>query len=281
MDEGLLTGRARGAGLKEVLFRAFLLSFLMVFMAMVLTLIIADMRYAGPQHWVEAFTEGRSEVWFAVKLSLITSTITLVAALIIGIPSAYALSRFKLPFATFIDTVIDLPIIIPPPVIGLSLLVVFGPKGMNLNAFMENTLGRGLMYDPWGIPLAQFMVAAAFCIRALKAAFDSINPRLEHVARTLGCSPLQAFWRVALPLARNGLIAGAIMTWARAISEFGPILFFCGATPNRTEVMPISMFLNYSAGNIERGVVLALLMVALAAATLITFKKLGGKGYLW
>jgi len=102
MDEGLSTGRSRGAGLKELLFRAFLLSFLMIFMAMVLTLIIADMRYAGPKHWVEAFTEGRSEVWFAVKLSLITSTVTLIASLIVGIPSAYALSRFKLPFATFI-----------------------------------------------------------------------------------------------------------------------------------------------------------------------------------
>jgi molybdate transport system permease protein len=271
--------RTSMAGRKDVLFRAFLLSFLMLFMACVLTLIIADVRYVRPSDWVSAFTTGRREVWFAVRLSLITSTVTLVAALIVGLPSAYALSRFRLPFATLVDTIVDLPIVIPPPVVGLSLLVVFGKTG--LDRWLERTLGHGIMYQPWSIPLAQFMVASGFCIRALKAAFDSINPRLEHVARTLGCSSWQAFVRVALPLARNGLIAGAVMTWARAIAEFGPILFFSGATPMRTEVLPISMFLNFSAGNIERALLLAVLMVAIATATLVTFKRLGGKGYLW
>jgi molybdate transport system permease protein len=273
--------RSSVAARHEVLFRALLLSFLMLFVAMVFTLLIADVLYPKAGDWLSAFTKGRREVWFAVRLSLITSTIALVASFLVGLPSAYALSRFRLPLATVIDTVIDLPIVIPPPVIGLSLLVAFGPKGFGLDGLLEKHLGFGMMYQAWGIPLAQFMVAAAFCIRALKAAFDSINPRLEHVARSLGCSPWQAFVRVSLPLARNGLIAGAVMTWARAISEFGPILFFCGATPMKTEVLPISMFLNYSAGNIERAVVLALLMVAIAATTLVTFKKLGGKGYLW
>jgi len=271
--------RSSGAARKDVLFRAFLLSFLMLFMACVLTLVIADIRYVGARDWVSAFTTGRHEVWFAVRLSLVTSTVALVAAFIVGLPSAYALSRFRLPFATVIDTIIDLPIVIPPPVVGLSLLVVFAKTG--LDRWLERTFGHGIMYQPWSIPLAQFMVAAAFCIRALKAAFDSINPRLEHVARTLGCSSWQAFVRVSLPLARTGLIAGAVMTWARAIAEFGPILFFSGATPMKTEVLPISMFLNFSAGNIERAVLLAVLMLAIATATLITFKKLGGKGYLW
>ncbi len=263
----------------DFLFRAIVLSFLMLFMAMVLILIAVDVRYVEARDWVEALTTGRAEVWFAVKLSLVTSTIALVAALIVGLPSAYALSRFRIPFASVVDTVIDLPIVIPPPVIGLSLLVVFGRTG--LDRWLEDHLGFGMMYQAWGIPLAQFMVAAAFCIRAIKAAFDSINPRLEHVARTLGCSPWQAFIRVSLPLARNGLIAGAIMTWARAIAEFGPILFFCGATPMKTEVLPISMFLNMSVGSLERAMVLAILMIIIATATLVTFKKLGGKGYLW
>lgn len=267
------------AARKDVLFRAVMFSFLMLFMGMVLTLVLVDLRYVGAGDWLEALTTGRHEVWFAVKLSLLTSTVALIAAFIVGLPSAYALSRFRIPFASFVDTVIDLPIVIPPPVIGLSLLVVFGKTG--LDRWLEDTVGFGMMYEPWSIPLAQFMVAAAFCIRALKAAFDSINPRLEHVARTLGCSSWQAFVRVSLPLARNGLIAGAIMTWARAISEFGPILFFCGATPMKTEVLPISMFLNFSAGSLERAMVLALLMIVLAAAALVTFKKLGGKGYLW
>ncbi|MGQ9730547.1 MAG: ABC transporter permease [Candidatus Zipacnadales bacterium] len=251
----------------------------MLSMALVLTLILADMRYVPVGAWVDAFTTGRQQVWFAIRLSILTSSVTLVAALIVGLPTSYALSRFRLPAPTFVDTVIDLPIVLPPPVVGLSLLVVFGRTG--LDRWMEEHLGFGMMYQPWGIPLAQFMVASAFGIRALKAAFDSINPRLEHVARTLGCSQWQTLWRVSMPLARNGLIAGAVMTWARAVSEFGPILFFCGATPMKTEVLPVSMFLNFAAGNIERAIVLALLMIAIAGSTLVTFKKLGGKGYLW
>jgi len=279
MSEAIPQPRVSSAATSEAIFRAVLLSFLLLFMAMVFSLIIADLRYAGPAHWAKAFTTDRREVLFAVRLSLTTSTVALVASFIVGLPSAYALSRFRLPFGTVIDTVIDLPIVVPPPVIGLSLLIFFSRSG--LDRWLEDHLGHGLMYQPWGIPLAQFMVASAFCIRALKAAFDSINPRLEHVARTLGCSPWQAFWRVSLPLARNGLIAGAIMTWARAIAEFGPILFFCQAMRMRTEVLPIAMFLRWSSGDIEGGVVLALLMVLIAAATLVTFKKLGGKGYLW
>jgi len=271
--------RTSSAAASEVLFRAVLLSFLMLFMAMVFALIIADMLYAGPQHWVKAFTTDREETLFAIRLSLTTSAIALIASIIVGLPCAYVLSRFRLPFATLIDTVIDLPIVLPPPVIGLSLLILFSRSG--LDRWLEDHIGYGLVYQPWGIPLAQFMVAAAFCTRALKAAFDSINPRLEHVARSLGCSPWQAFWRVALPLARNGLIAGAIMTWARAIAEFGPILFFSQAIRMRTEVLPIAMFLRWSSGDIEGGVVLALLMVVIATGTLVTFKKLGGKGYLW
>jgi len=279
MNARSLSVPASSAGARDVLFRAVVLSFLMLFMAMVLTLIAVDVRYVEASDWVEALTTGRTQVWFAVKLSLVTSTIALAAALLVGLPSAYALSRFRIPFASVVDTVIDLPIVIPPPVVGLSLLVLFGRTG--LDRWLEDHVGFGLMYQAWGIPLAQFMVAAAFCIRSLKAAFDSINPRLEHVARTLGCSSWQAFIRVSLPLARNGLLAGAIMTWARAIAEFGPILFFCGATPMKTEVLPISMFLNSSPGSIERAIVLAILMITIAAATLITFKKLGGKGYLW
>jgi len=281
MTEPLPDARSSPAARRDILFRAFLAAFLMLFVGMVLTLLVADLMYPKAVHWRQALTTGRAEVWFAIRLSLLTSTITLIASVIVALPSAYVLSRFKLPGATIIDTIIDLPIVIPPPVIGLSLLVAFGPKGFGIDAFLEGRFGFAMMYEAWGIPLAQFMVAAGFCIRALKAAFDSINPRLEHVARSLGCSSWQAFWRVSLPLARNGLIAGAIMTWARALSEFGPILFFCGATPGKTEVLPISMFLNYSEAKIERAVVLALIMVLIAAGTLISFKKLGGKGYLW
>ncbi|MCD4784742.1 MAG: ABC transporter permease [Candidatus Eremiobacteraeota bacterium] len=218
------------------------------------------------------------EIQFSVKLSFITATITTIIVIIIGVPSAYALSRYKIPAGTFVDTILDLPIVLPPPVVGICLLILFRHPIVKQ---MVATTGVEFVYTQRGIILAQFAIASAFGIRAMKAAFDSINPRLEQVARTLGCNSFQTFLHVTLPLAKNGLIAGIVMTWARSIAEFGPILFFCGATRMKTEVMPVALFLNLSIGNIEMTVAICIVMMMVSTITLIIFKKLGGKGYLW
>jgi len=219
----------------------------------------------------------RKETLWAVELSLITSTVTAALAVLVGIPAAYALSRFRLPGSLLLDTILDLPIVLPPAIMGISLLVFFYmPYGKWLEA-------RGLefVYTRQGIVLAQFVVAAPFCVRALKAAFDNIDPRLEGVARTLGCSRVRAFWKVTLPLAKSGLIAGAIMTWARAVGEFGPILFFVGTEPTKAGVMPIRIFLDMSIGQVESALTMVLIMLAIGTLALLAFKKLGGRGYLW
>jgi molybdate transport system permease protein len=185
-------------------------------------------------------------------------------------------------------------------VIGLSLLIFFStgagqwldhltPRWFvaSLNWALSAMLGRPIEDDQaWtfttrGIMVAQFFVACSFGVRAVKAAFDTIGRRHEDVARTLGCTRRQAFFRVVVPMARTGIVAGAVMTWARAIAEFGPVLFFCGATRWKTEVLPIAMFLRYSANEIEKAVVLLLIMLMISTVTLLTFKKLGGRGYLW
>jgi molybdate transport system permease protein len=219
----------------------------------------------------------REETLWSVKLSLVTSTITTFLAVILGVPAAYALSRFRLPGALFLDTILDLPIVLPPAIMGISLLILFYmPYGKWLEA-------RGLefAFTRRGVVLAQFVIAAPFCVRALKAAFDNIDPRLEGVARTLGCSRFRAFWKVTLPLAKSGLIAGAIMTWARAIGEFGPILFFVGTEPTKGGVMPIRIYLDMSTGQIESAITMVLIMLAIGTFALLLFKKLGGRGYLW
>jgi molybdate transport system permease protein len=199
-----------------------------------------------------------------------------------------------------IDTLLDLPIVVPPPVIGLSLLIFFRTDlghalnnltpqwyvdGMNwaLSKFLGQPIqdDKVWVYSTRGIVVAQFFVACSFGVRAVKATFDTIGPRYEDVARTLGCSRAQAFFKVVVPMARTGVVAGLVMTWARAVAEFGPVLFFSGATPYKTEVMPIAMFLRYSAGRIEPAVVLLLIMLMISTVTLLTFKRLGGRGYLW
>ena len=289
-------------------FSALLASILLVFLVAVAILLLSNVLYLaqagrtqGTSGWA-LFVEGLQDPanHFAIKLSLLTATMTALLSLIIGVPAAYVLSRYRLPGSAIIDTIIDLPIVLPPPVIGLSLLILFStPPGRlvegltpewivdAINKLFTFVLGQEISdgtrwaYTTRGIILAQFFVACSFGVRAMKAAFDTIGTRHEDVARTLGCTHSQAYFRVVLPMARTGLIAGTIMTWARAMAEFGPILFFCGVTQGRTSVMPVQMFLHFSIGDIERAVVLVLIMLVISAVTLLTFKKLGGRGYLW
>ena len=128
------------------------------------------------------------------------------------------------------------------------------------------------------VVLAQFMVACAFAVRTMRVTFDQISPRTEEVALTLGCSRSQAFWRVALPQARRGLLTAATLAWARSLGEFGPILIFSGATRPRTEVLPTTIFLEMSVGNIEAAVAVSLIMVAAAVIVLIIARLFGLRG---
>ncbi|MDH4179715.1 MAG: ABC transporter permease, partial [Armatimonadota bacterium] len=241
------------------------------------------------------------EVHFAIRLSVITALLTMLVSLLFAIPAAYVLSRYHFRGEKLVDTILDLPIVVPPPVMGMSLLMFFltpagafvnqmtpRPLVTVLNAFLSLATGELIqddgsswVYTTRGIVMAQFFVACAFGVRAIKASFDTIGVRHENVARTLGCTRWQAFYKVVLPMAATGLVAGAVMTWARAIAEFGPVLFFAGSTRGKTAVMPISMFLMYSSGDIEKAVALVIIMILISTVTLLAFKRLGGKGYLW
>jgi molybdate transport system permease protein len=299
------TSRRRG---QNWLFVATLGGVLIVFLTAVGTVLFSNVIYlaragaiSGGSGWGLLLASlSNSETHFAIKLSVLSAGITSILAMVIGIPAAYVLSRYRLPGSSIFDTVLDLPIVLPPPVMGISLLIFFQTCAgcwldrftptwyVNLtNGFFSLLLGREIsdtqswVFSTRGIILAQFFVTCSFGVRVIKASFDTIGKRHEQVARTLGCTQSQAFFRVVLPMARTGIVAGGIMTWARAIAEFGPILFFCGATAGKTAVLPIAMFLNFSVGNIEGAIALVLIMIMISTVTLLTFKRLGGQGYLW
>lgn len=260
---------------RDSLFRYVILSGLFLLVGVITVTLLSIVTYVDLPTFSAALLS--REVLFAVKLTALTTTITTCLAMAVGIPASYALSRYRVPFATLIDTVIDLPIVLPPLVAGIALLVFFQTA---VGRWIEATI-MPFVFTTQGIVLAQFVPAASFAVRALKAAFDGVDPRMEQVARTLGCTERQAFWRVTFPLARNGLVAGAVMTWARAAGEFGPILMFCGATRFKTEVLSVAIFLNMSIGKVEMALSVTLILVLLATVALVTFKKLGGRGYLW
>lgn len=291
------------------LFTGLLGAILVAFLAIIVMVLVSNVCYlAGAKA-----TQGRSgweifvaalqdpEVHFAIRLSLTSAFLATLLSMIVAVPSAYVLSRFRFRGRLLIDTIIDLPIVLPPPVMGMSLLMLFStPMGTMLdhltptifvnafNALLALAVGHPIsdngstwVYTTRAVPVALFFVAAPFGLRAVKAAFDTLGPRHEDVARTLGCTRRQAFFKVVLPMAASGLVAGAVMTWSRCIAEFGPVLFFAGAIRWKSEIMPIAMFLMYSSGEIEKAVALVIIMLLISAITLLTFKRLGGKGYLW
>ncbi len=164
----------------------------------------------------------------------------------------------------------DIPIVLPPMVLGLCLLIFF-------QTFVGQMIERAIpfTYTVFGVVLAQFTIGAAFAIRTMRQTFEQLSPRPEEVALTLGCSRLQAVWHVTLPCARRGMFAAASVAWARSLGEFGPILVFAGATRMKTEVLPTTVWLELSVGNLEAAVAVSTLLVLLAIAVLVAVRLAG------
>ena len=214
---------------------------------------------------------GAKEIRAALWLSVWTTSVTVLLGLAFAVPIGYALSRFQFRGHVLVDSIVDLPIILPPLLVGLSLLVFFQTR---TGSFIEDA-GLRFVFQQKGIVLCQFLASASFGIRAVKLTFDGIDPRLEHVAMTLGSTRAGAFFRVALPLARRGIITGAILIWTRAFGIFGPLMVFVGAVRMRTEVLPTTIYLEQSVGRIEVALAVAVLMLLLAAVGLIAIRVIG------
>jgi molybdate transport system permease protein len=235
---------------------------------LIVALLAADLLYADPGQIRDALDD--PQIRFAIRLSLITSTITAILAMWVAVPMGYLLSRSEFRGKALVDALVDIPIILPPIVIGLSLLILFQlPPGQAIEHVMPVT------YHVPAIILAQFTAATAFAIRTMQVTFDQIDPRAEQVALTLGCTRAQSFWRVTLPTARKGMLAAATLAWARSLGEFGPVQVFAGATPGKTVVMPTAVFLEQQVGRLQAAIAVSLIMVAVAVLALGLTRALG------
>jgi len=239
-----------------------------VYILLIVAMLAADLSFTTPLHLLRALAS--PEIQFSIKLSLVSCTLTTLLSLWVAVPTGYLMSRHRFPGKRLMDAILDIPIVLPPLVIGLSLLILFQtPLGRAVQRVVPVT------YAVPSIILAQFSVACAFAVRTMLVTFDQISPRCEQVALTLGCNRSQAFWLVALPEARRGVLTAATLAWARALGEFGPILIFSGATRLRTEVLPTTVFLELSIGNIEAAVAVSLIMIV-AALTVLTLARVFG-----
>jgi molybdate transport system permease protein len=249
------------------------------FIVLIVLLILADLLFTSPQAFVSALQ--KPEIQAAFRLSLLSCTVAAILSLWVATPLGYLLSRYSFPGRRIIDTIVDIPIVLPPLVLGLSLLILFHQpfpftSGWILDEWLRSdSVGIQVSYRWPAVVLAQFAVSCAFAVRTMRITFDQINPRAEDVARTLGCSRGQAFLKIALPQAWRGMITATTIAWARALGEFGPILVFAGSTRFKTEVLSTTVFLELSVGQLDAAVAVSLLMVAMAIVVLLILRGLG------
>jgi molybdate transport system permease protein len=207
----------------------------------------------------------------AMRLSAITSTVALVLTLAFGTPLAYLLARHNFRGKMLVDLLVDLPIVLPPTVAGVALLVAFGRRGV-LGAEID-AMGIELAFSTAAVVLAQTFVSAPYYVRTVKAGIESIDPQFEGVAATLGASPLRIFWRIVLPLCWPSVLAGAILCWARALSELGATLIFAGNFQGRTQTMPLAILGVFDAGRtIDLAIALSVILVIAAALLLLLLR---------
>tara|TARA_R110002073_G_scaffold9878_2_gene48974 strand:- start:734 stop:1582 length:849 start_codon:yes stop_codon:yes gene_type:complete len=249
-----------------------------IFVVLILLLIAADVSFTSWSEFTAALR--KPEIQAAIRLTLLTCTVAAIASVWVGTPLGYLLSRYKFPGRVLIDTLVDIPMVLPPLVLGLSLLILFHTPiyGWELESWLKNQVGFPVTYHWPAVVLAQFTIACAFAIRTMRVTFDQIDPRTEDVARTLGCTRGQAFWQVTLPQAWRGIIAATTIAWARALGEFGPILVFASATRMQTEVLSTTVYLEISAGELDAAVAVSLLMVAIAVLVLLFLRLLNTRG---
>jgi molybdate transport system permease protein len=186
---------------------------------------------------------------------------------------AWLLARYRFRGREIIDTLIDLPMVLPPAVAGVALLMAFGRRGI-LGPTLSDTFGIEIPFTTLAVIMAQAFVATPFYVKAAKAGFESIDRDLEHVSATLGVSRLQTFWSVTVPLSLPALLGGAVMAWARALGEFGATIMFAGNFMGRTQTMPLAIYGTMESGRLNAALVLSGILIVVSFTVLIVFKAI-------
>jgi molybdate transport system permease protein len=209
----------------------------------------------------------------AVRLSLVTSLVSTALCVLLGLPLAYLLARYCFRGRGVLDTLIDLPMTIPPVVAGVALLLTFGRVGL-LGRHLQ-AAGIEVAFSTLAVVLAQTFMAAPFFVRAARAGFESVPPVLEQAAMTLGRGRWSVFWTVSVPLALPALLAGTVLAWARALSEFGATMMFAGNLPGVSQTLPLAVMSAMETG-VDLAVSISCLSLLLAFGALVGLRLLVG-----
>lgn len=252
----------------KVLFLAFWLlgGLLLTFILLPLLQMIFSQSISGL-----ASIAGMPDVRTAIGLSVKDAVVTALIAAVLGVPLAYLLARTRFPGHRLVEMVVDLPLAVPHTVAGIALLFVFGRTGPV--GLLASRLGISFWGAEPGIIVGMLFVSIPFMINAARQSFDSVDPRLEKVARTLGASPVQVFREISLPLAARGIITGLVLTYARSIAEFGAVIVLAYFP----ETAPVKIYELFLEGGLAQSSAAAVLLLLITLSTFIVFRFLANK----
>jgi molybdate transport system permease protein len=215
-----------------------------------------------------AFTESAVN---ALKLSLFTSSICVIVAVLTGTPLAYIQAHWSFRGRAFLDVLVDLPIVLPPSVAGIALLMAFGREGL-FGGWMS-FLGISIPFTTLAVIMAQIFVSAPFFVRSARIGFAAIDPQLDEAAKVEGASTWHVFRHIMLPLASRALMTGIILSWTRSLGEFGATLLFAGNLEGKTQTMPLAIYVGFEQG-LGIALVLSVVLLAVSFILLVLLRKL-------
>lgn len=213
--------------------------------------------------------EGLESIWTVMSLSLKVVAWATAIDLVLGVSIGYALARLRFPGRDLLDTILTLPMVMPPTVLGYYLLILIGRKGPVGQWLMEN-FGINLIFTWQGAVIAAAIVAFPLVFKPARAAFENVDKQLEQAARVLGVSEVGVFFRVTLPMAWRGILAGLLLAFARALGEFGATLMVAGSIPGKTQTLSISVYEAVQAGQDQLANILVLITSVVCITVLLS-----------
>jgi len=268
MKPGTINSGNVTAKIAPVLFGLIVLITILFFTLPLLSLVLR----LTPEEFIAAIM--KPEVDNAIYLSLITAAASTLVVVLIGTPLAYLNARVPYHGRDFVETLLDLPIVLPPSVAGLALLVLFGRRGL-IGSHL-NDMGITIIFTIFAVVLAQVFVAGPLYIRQAKTAFAMVDQSYELASRTLGASPLITFIRITIPLAWTGLVSGVILAFARGIGEFGATIMVAGNLPGKTQTMPLAIY-GLMQSDLTASISLSIVLIGISCIILITIRVLAGR----
>lgn len=205
-----------------------------------------------------------SPFWISIKTSLLSTFITF----IVGVPIAYIIAKTDNKFKGFIDGIITLPLILPPTVVGFFLLILCGKNGP-VGIFLRNFFDVTLIFSWPATVISAIVVAFPMMYRSTRSSFEQVDSNILNAARTLGLNEFSIFYKIAVPLAYPGIIGGVVLTFARAMGEFGATLMLAGNIPGKTQTMPLAIFFAVEGGNMSQAMLWVIIIIIFSLSMIL------------